>query len=196
MFFEVFFLWGKFWVPELYSNDKTFWSTVRRSTNWLMCVVIKWEIEKMYVWHMLACRCEDCYDDVPASSSYFYPEKFFFEFSNLYNMATPWDALTIELLELRWLNVYIGCMTIKCLRHLANFKDWFIWSRYTGITSLQLCFTLKQPKNPGQASLIRFCPYKRNIPVHCRHNLQKRKQKETTFVGMLFMRDKISVVFY
>ena len=128
---------------------------------------------------MLACRCEDCYDDVPASSSYFYPEKFFFEFSNLYNMATPWDALTIELLDLRWLNVYIGCMTIKCLRHLANFKDWFIWSRYTGITSLQLCFTLKQPKNPGlQASLIRFCPYKRNIPVHCRHITSKKESKK------------------
>ena len=52
-----------------------------------------------------------------------------------------------------------------------------------------------------------FCPCKRNIPVHrdevkwnlkrclTRENLQKRKQKETTFVGMLFMRTKISFRF-
>ena len=49
----------------------------------------------------------------------------------------------------------------------------------------------------------KLCPYKRNIPVHgdevkwnlkrrlTRENLQKRKQKETTFVGMLFMRTKL-----
>ena len=47
-----------------------------------------------------------------------------------------------------------------------------------------------------------FCPYKRNIPVHrnevnwnlkrplTKQNLQKRKQKETAFVGMLFIRTK------
>ena len=52
----------------------------------------------------------------------------------------------------------------------------------------------------------KLCPYKRNIPVHrdevkwnlkrrlTRENLQKRKQKETTFVGMLFMRTRLVFV--
>ena len=52
----------------------------------------------------------------------------------------------------------------------------------------------------------KLCPYKRNIPVHrdevkwtlkrrlTRENLQKRKQKETTFVGMLFMQTKLVFV--
>ena len=60
---------------------------------------------------------------------------------------------------------------------------------------------------PVEASEIpvkrdKLCPYKRNIPVHrdevklnlkrrlTRENLPKRKQKELTFVGMLFMRTK------
>ena len=52
----------------------------------------------------------------------------------------------------------------------------------------------------------KLCPYKRNIPVHrdevkwnlkrhlTRENLPKRKQKETTFVGMLFMLTKLVFV--
>ena len=52
----------------------------------------------------------------------------------------------------------------------------------------------------------KLCPYKRNIPVQrdevqwnlkrrlTRENLPKRKQKETTFVGMLFRRKKLVFV--
>ena len=52
----------------------------------------------------------------------------------------------------------------------------------------------------------KLCPYKRNIPIHreevkwnlkrrlTRENLQKRKQKETTFIGMLFMQTKLVFV--
>ena len=70
-------------------------------------------------------------------------------------------------------------------------------SRCTGIPVEATKISVKREK---------LCLYKRNIPVHrdevkwnlkrrlTRENLQKRKQKETTFDGMLFMRTKLVFV--
>ena len=93
-------------------------------------------------------------------------------------------------------------------------------SRYLGLLIIYCYFcncvymetgTSLLTRTPVEATEIpvkrdKLYPYKRNIPVHrdevkwnlkrrlTRENLPKRKQKETTFVGMLFMRTKLVFV--
>ena len=72
---------------------------------------------------------------------------------------------------------------------LRNMKLFLVSNRKHSWSTLEI----------SRPSGTNFCTRKRNIPVHwdevkwnlerclTRHNLQKRKQKETTFVGMLLI---------